>query len=224
MSKAVVPLSILNALQCPSLARSLPFQCMLPPRRIGRPRGVDLREVVNAILYLASTGCQWRMLPKDFPPVSTVQRYFYDWRDGGLWREISNMLVMRARELAGRWTRTCRAAQCRGVTERCPQHRCDLRVARGGDRCQRSRPHRQSGPHGDRDAPGRSGRARRRGRAARREPRARGHSRRQCAEVVGGPQLPGSRRRGGCGALWQDPSARWPDRIFAAPRRRGRAR
>jgi transposase len=75
---------------------------MPPPRRMGRPREVDLREVVNAILYLASTGCQWRLLPKDFPPVSTVQRYFYDWRDGGLWREISNALVMRARELAGR--------------------------------------------------------------------------------------------------------------------------
>ena len=75
---------------------------MPPRRRIGRPREVDLREVVNAILYLASTGCQWRLLPKDFPPVSTVQRYFYDWRNGGLWREISNALVMRAREQAGR--------------------------------------------------------------------------------------------------------------------------
>lgn len=75
---------------------------MPPRRRIGRPREVDLREVVNAILYLASTGCQWRLLPKDFPPVSTVQRYFYDWRNGGLWREISNALVMRAREMAGR--------------------------------------------------------------------------------------------------------------------------
>jgi len=75
---------------------------MPSPRRVGRPREVDLREVVNAILYLASTGCQWRMLPKDFPPVSTVQRYFYDWRDAGLWREISTTLVLRARELAGR--------------------------------------------------------------------------------------------------------------------------
>jgi transposase len=75
---------------------------MPPPRKVGRPRKVDLREVVNAILYLASTGCQWRMLPKDFPPVSTVQRYFYDWRDAGLWREISTLLVVRARELAGR--------------------------------------------------------------------------------------------------------------------------
>ena len=73
-----------------------------PPRRIGRPRSTDLREVVNAVLYMAATGCQWRMLPKDLPPHSTVQRYFYDWRDGGLWRTISNSLVMDARELEGR--------------------------------------------------------------------------------------------------------------------------
>ena len=52
---------------------------LLPPdRRQGRPRKTDLREVVNAILYMASTGCQWRMLPSDLPPPSTVQRYFYD--------------------------------------------------------------------------------------------------------------------------------------------------
>ena len=75
---------------------------MPPRRRVGRPREVDLREVVNAILYLVSTGGQWRLLPKDFPPVSTVQRYFYDWRDGGLWPEISQALVVRARDLAGR--------------------------------------------------------------------------------------------------------------------------
>jgi transposase len=73
-----------------------------PPRRIGRPRTADLREVVNAIFYLATTGCQWRMLPRDLPPTSTVQRYFYDWRDSGLWRTINNHLVMDARELEGR--------------------------------------------------------------------------------------------------------------------------
>lgn len=73
-----------------------------PPRRIGRPRSPDLRQVVNAVLYMAATGCQWRMLPKDLPPHSTVQRYFYDWRDSGLWRTISNSLVMSARELEGR--------------------------------------------------------------------------------------------------------------------------
>ena len=50
----------------------------LPPaRRLGRPRTTDLREVVNALLYMMRTGCQWRMLPREFPPRSTVQRYFY---------------------------------------------------------------------------------------------------------------------------------------------------
>ncbi len=73
-----------------------------PPRTIGRPRTTVLREVANAILYMGSTGCQWRMLPKDLPPASTVQRYFYDWRDRGLWQVISNALVMAARELEGR--------------------------------------------------------------------------------------------------------------------------
>ncbi len=73
-----------------------------PPRHQGRPRTADLREVMNAILYMASAGCQWRMLPKDLPPPSTVQRYFYDWRDSGLWRTISNHLVMAGRELEGR--------------------------------------------------------------------------------------------------------------------------
>lgn len=76
---------------------------LLPPAKAGgRPRSTDLREVMNAILYLATGGCQWRMLPKDFPPLSTVQRYFYAWRDSGLWQAINHLLVMAAREIAGR--------------------------------------------------------------------------------------------------------------------------
>ncbi len=71
-------------------------------RSLGRPRTTDLREVLNAILYMASTGCQWRMLPRDFPPVSTVQGYFYAWRDARLWTTINHVLVMAAREAAGR--------------------------------------------------------------------------------------------------------------------------
>jgi len=76
---------------------------LLPgPRRLGRPRRPDLREVVNALLYIASTGCQWRMLPKDFPPFTTVQAYFYEWRATGVWGRINHHLVMAARELEGR--------------------------------------------------------------------------------------------------------------------------
>ena len=49
-----------------------------------------------------TTGCQWRLLPKEFPPFSTVQRFFYRWRDAGLWQTINHFLVMRTREAAGR--------------------------------------------------------------------------------------------------------------------------
>ena len=76
---------------------------LLPrPKRIGRPRTTELRDVLDAILYMAATGCQWAMLPKDFPPPSTVQRYFYDWRDSGLLRIVNHHLVTTAREASGR--------------------------------------------------------------------------------------------------------------------------
>ena len=71
-------------------------------RRLGRPRATVLRAVVEAIVYIAATGCQWRMLPKEFPPYSTVQRYFYRWRDTGTWERINHTLLMQAREAAGR--------------------------------------------------------------------------------------------------------------------------
>lgn len=72
------------------------------PNRIGRPRTTNMREVVNAILYLAAAGSQWRLLPKEFPPYSTVQNYFYLWRDDGTWARINHHLVMDVREKAGR--------------------------------------------------------------------------------------------------------------------------
>jgi transposase len=73
---------------------------LLPgPRRLGGPRSAHLRDVVNAIQYIAATGCQWSLLPQDFPPFTTVQRYFYNWRNGGLLRAISHLMVNAAREL-----------------------------------------------------------------------------------------------------------------------------
>src|SRR5712672_3637095 len=69
---------------------------------LGRPRATDMRTVINAILYIASTGCQWRQLPKDFPPYSTVQGYFYAWSRGGIFASLNYTLVMASREAAGR--------------------------------------------------------------------------------------------------------------------------
>src|SRR4051794_6897181 len=71
-------------------------------KRLGRPRETELRAVLDAILYIARTGCQWRMLPKDFPPFTTVQGYFYDWRDDGLFEKMNFALLLQAREAAGR--------------------------------------------------------------------------------------------------------------------------
>ncbi len=79
------------------IARRMPSR-----RHLGRPREVDLRKVVQAILFILSSGCQWRALPKEFPPYSTVQGYFYAWRDTGRWQKIVTVLVRQARRKLGR--------------------------------------------------------------------------------------------------------------------------
>jgi putative transposase len=89
--------SDLNDAEWLVLSFFLPARC-----HVGRPREVDLRLVIDAILYVLSTGCQWRALPHAFPPRSTVQYYFYLWRDQRLWRRINLALVRRAREAMGR--------------------------------------------------------------------------------------------------------------------------
>ena|SRR5688572_17906613 len=58
----------------------------------GRPRSVDLREIVNAILYVLRTGCSWRMLPHDLPKWQTVYTYFRAWTASGLWERINDGL------------------------------------------------------------------------------------------------------------------------------------
>lgn len=76
---------------------------MMPePAGLGRPRTADLRAVLNAILYMLATGCQWRALPHDFPPRSTVQRYFYRWRNDGTWIWINRQLLVLVRRSQGR--------------------------------------------------------------------------------------------------------------------------
>ena len=68
----------------------------------GRPRTVDLHEVVNAIFYLVRTGCQWRSLPHDFPHPSSVRYYFDKWRAEGTWQELNAVLREQVRVAAGR--------------------------------------------------------------------------------------------------------------------------
>lgn len=75
---------------------------LLPsPKRRGR-KPTDPRNILNALFYLIRSGCPWRLLPKDFPPFTTVQNHFYAWRDSGLWAQIVCLLVMEAREAEGR--------------------------------------------------------------------------------------------------------------------------
>lgn len=68
----------------------------------GRPREVSMREVINTILYLNRTGCQWDMLPHDLLPKSTVYDYFAQWRDDGTWQRIVDALRSQVRQSAGR--------------------------------------------------------------------------------------------------------------------------
>ena len=72
---------------------------LIPPaRRGGNKRRVNMREVVNGIMYVLSTGCQWRYIPKDLPPKSTVYRYFCDWSRDRTLDRIHHALYVKCRE------------------------------------------------------------------------------------------------------------------------------
>lgn len=78
---------------------------LAPPARQnrgGRPRDVNLRDVTDAIMYINRSGCQWDMLPHDFPPKSTVYEYFAQWRDDGTWTTFLGALRTRVRTADGR--------------------------------------------------------------------------------------------------------------------------
>lgn len=76
---------------------------MIPaPPASGRPRRADMREVMNALLYLLRTGCSWRHLPHDLPPYRTVFYYFTKWRKCGVWKKIHDRLHEKIRESKGK--------------------------------------------------------------------------------------------------------------------------
>ena len=68
--------------------------------KMGRPRNIDTREIVNAILYVDRTGCQWRMLPKDFPNWHTVYDYYRDWKISKAWDKLHDALREMLREFS----------------------------------------------------------------------------------------------------------------------------
>ena len=76
---------------------------LIPPAKLGGgKRRVKMREVVNAVMYVLSTGCQWRSLPKDLPPRSTVHDYLSLWTWDGTLDRIHHALYVKCREKAGR--------------------------------------------------------------------------------------------------------------------------
>jgi putative transposase len=75
---------------------------LIPPSHGGHPRAVDMRRVVNGIFYRNRSGCQWRMLPKDYPPWGTVYYYFAKWRKDGTWARLNDQLRVLVRLAEGR--------------------------------------------------------------------------------------------------------------------------
>ena len=73
-----------------------------PPKPGGRPRTLEMRRVVNAIFYVDRTGCQWRMLPREYPNWKTVYWYFTRWQDDGTWQQVTDALRHQVRRRLGR--------------------------------------------------------------------------------------------------------------------------
>ncbi len=73
-----------------------------PPKRGGRPRKVSAREIVNAVIYVVKSGCDWRMLPHDFPKWELVYHYFQEWKNDGTWKKIHDTLRGKVRKKAGK--------------------------------------------------------------------------------------------------------------------------
>ena len=76
---------------------------LIPPAKPGgRPRTVNMRQVLNALFYLLRTGCAWRMLPQEYPPKDTVYYYFKTFRENGVWERIHDLLRKRVRVQHGK--------------------------------------------------------------------------------------------------------------------------
>ena len=107
----------------------------IPPAKAGgRPRTTDLRTVLDAILYLLRTGCQWRQLAADFPPWPTVHGYFRRWRIAGFWTVLHRALYPLARAAAGRTLDRRSPSSMVSRSRRAKRGRSRLRWPRAGER------------------------------------------------------------------------------------------
>jgi putative transposase len=90
---------------------------LIPAAKLGgHPRSTDMREVCNAIYYHLKTGCQWKFLPGDFPPSSTVYSYYRKWQKRGIWEQLNHTLRDQVRQQAGKSTQpTAIAADSQSV-------------------------------------------------------------------------------------------------------------
>ncbi|MBC1218104.1 IS5-like element ISAva8 family transposase (plasmid) [Trichormus variabilis ARAD] len=90
---------------------------LIPPAKTGgHPRTTDMREICNAIYYHLKTGCQWNMLPGDFPPSSTVYSYYRKWQRKGVWEKLNHTLRGQVRSKLGKSTQpTAIAADSQSV-------------------------------------------------------------------------------------------------------------
>jgi putative transposase len=83
---------------------------LIPPAKSGgRPRGVDLREIINDIRYVLSAGCAWRLVPYDLPPWETLSASCRRWKEDGTWERINDTLRQRLRHRSGRHQEPCGA-------------------------------------------------------------------------------------------------------------------
>jgi putative transposase len=96
MKRIAYPTDLTDA-QWQKLERHIP-----PAKPGGRPRSYEVREILNALFYLARAGCAWRLLPHDFPAWYAVYRYFRQWQQEGTWERIEAVLHMDVRVQAGK--------------------------------------------------------------------------------------------------------------------------
>jgi transposase len=102
----------------------------------GHPRTVDMREVLNAVLYVLCTGCQWRALPRDFPAWSTVWSYFRRWRINGVWEQMHTALREQLRVSMGREATPSAAIIDSQSVKKTEQGAARLRWGEKGERAQ----------------------------------------------------------------------------------------